>query len=128
MRSGDLWSIMFVLVGLAELMQGCLQTQTRNQIPNSRTLTVILERTTKSFDKSRLSYKMREMWWETSSRSIKASMDSSSPRKRHVDFTNLHPFVPEGKSSQRHQDNIEGRKALGIGMGMDNTAVSSLWC
>ena len=55
---------------------------------------------------------MRKMQQENSGRSIKASMDSSSPRKRPVDFTNLHPFVPEGESSQRHQDNIEGHKAL----------------
>ena len=39
-------------------------------------------------------------------------MDSSSPRKRRVDFTNLHSFIPEGESSQRHQDNIKGREAL----------------
>ena len=42
----------------------------------------------------------------------KHQMDSSSPRKRHVNFTNLHPFVPEGESSQRHQDNIKGCEAL----------------
>ena len=74
--------------------------------------TTIVECTTKSFDKSRLSYKMREMQWETFGRSIKASMESSSPRKRRVDFTNLHPFVPEAESSQRQQDNIEGCEAL----------------